>query len=292
MGIVNSEMLLFISLVKYFGVKLIVESGRANGYSTKIIAECFKKPEYKIYSVENNKYSPDVKISFEKLKKYENLILLFGDSFNIIPNLITEKCCILIDGPKGVRAISLAIELLKNPLTKAVFIHDLFKDYPHREDAEKIFSNYFFTDNKDYIEKFKSLDNHCWIVQRKCRKLKSWGPYRRRKKIMKSYGPTLAVFINSDNIYNIKHFNTLLKSIKQWKRSWSIKHFFNNFLTRFKRIIQFPFSYMYYEKRVKCKKQLNFNDLIKKWLDLFLFTIKTLYEKVYNIYKDLEDPLI
>jgi len=42
-GIFNSEMLLFISLVNYFGVNLIIESGRARGYSTQIIAEFFKK---------------------------------------------------------------------------------------------------------------------------------------------------------------------------------------------------------------------------------------------------------
>jgi len=34
-GIINSEMLLFVSLVKYFKVNLILGSGRANGQSNE-----------------------------------------------------------------------------------------------------------------------------------------------------------------------------------------------------------------------------------------------------------------
>lgn len=108
-GIFNSEMLLFISLTNYFGVKLIIESGRANGQSTKTIAEHFNKSDYRIYSIEYEKYSPDVKRSFNRLKQYKNVKFLFGDSFDLIPIIITEECCILIDGPKNIDAIRLAI---------------------------------------------------------------------------------------------------------------------------------------------------------------------------------------
>ena len=89
-GIFYSEMLLFVSLAKYFGVNLIIESGRARGQSTKIISECFKQPHYKIKSIESQKYSADVKVSYRRLKDYKNLKLIFGNSFDIIPKLITE----------------------------------------------------------------------------------------------------------------------------------------------------------------------------------------------------------
>jgi len=50
--------------------------------------------------------------------------LLFGDSNKLIPELINDKCCILIAGPKDMVAIKLCIECLKNPLVKAIFIHN------------------------------------------------------------------------------------------------------------------------------------------------------------------------
>jgi len=159
-GILNSEMLLMISLVKYLKLNLIIESGRGRGQSTKIIAESFKNPKYRIISIDYNKYNLNMKISFERLKKYKNLELLFGNSFDLIPNLITERCCILIDGPKGIDSIRLAIKLMNNPLVELIFIHDLPHDSILREHAEKIFNYHFFTDDSDYLKRFKHLDRY------------------------------------------------------------------------------------------------------------------------------------
>ena len=218
-GIYNSEMLLFVSLIKHFGVKLIIESGRARGQSTKVIGENFKDSDYKIFSIEYNKYSPDVRISKERLKNYTNVNLLFGDSFKILPTLIKDECCVLIDGPKRVAAIQLAIESLRNPLVKAVFIHDLYKDSPHRKVVEKFFNDYFFTDNKNYVNMFKHLDNNCWIEQRKYRETRTWSPYRRGKKKFKSYSSTLLVIFNSENAFNLKKLTNHKNEINLWKKT-------------------------------------------------------------------------
>ncbi len=272
-GITNSEMLLFISLVHYFRVKLIIESGRANGLSTKIIAENFKPPDFEFYSIENNKYSPDVKKSYEKLKNYRNIKLLFGDSNKLIPKLITEECCILIDGPKDDAAITLALECLKKPLVKAVFIHDLHKDSPHRKWVEKIFSNHFFTDDIDYIEKFKSLDKRVWIELRKYREYRAWKPYKRNKKKMKSYSATLSAIMNSNNCYDQKIYEEYLECLKNKKRAWKIKSLFENWPLRIKNIIQFPSFYIYYEKVIDRKVQLNFFNFLIEWAKRILSQI-------------------
>lgn len=267
-GIFNSEMLLFISLTNYFGVKLIIESGRANGQSTKVIAENFNKLEYKIYSIEYNRYSSDVKHSFNRLKQYKNVNLLFGDSFELLSKLITEKCCILIDGPKGTAAINLAIECLKDPLVKAVFIHDMSKDSPHRTWVEKIFLNCFFTDDNDYVNKFKILDKSCWNEHRKIRECRTCAPYRIGDKELKSYFATLSVILNSDNFYNpikYKEYLEYLKKLKSLKRSWKFKLLFDNWPVSIKIIIKFPISYIYYEKRIDKKKKLNLINLIVEW---------------------------
>ena len=283
-GIYNSEMLLFVSLIKHFGVNLIIESGRARGQSTKVIAENFKDSDYKIFSIEYNKYSSDVRISKEKLQNYKNINLLFGDSFKILPPLITEKCYVLIDGPKRVAAIQLAIESLKNPLVKAVFIHDLYKDSPHRKVAEKIFNDYFFTDNKNYVNIFKSLDINCWIEQRKYRETQSWGPYKRGKKKFKSYAPTLLVIFNSENAFNLKEFTNHINEIKLRKKSWKLKYILNGWPKRLSNILKFPSYYIYSEKVINHKENINLIDMMLKWVNRTYLNIRNLTKKRVSYY--------
>lgn len=281
-GIFNSEMLLFISLTHYFGVKLIIESGRARGQSTKIIAENFNKLEYKIYSIEYNRYSSDVKHSFNRLKQYKNVNLFFGDSFELIPNLITEKCCILIDGPKDTAAINLGIECLENPLVKAVFIHDMSKDSLHRIWVEKIFSNYFFTDDSDYVAKFKILDKPCWFEHRKLRECRTCAPYRIKNKVSKSYFATLSVIFNSNNFHNPNTYSEYLKYLdylKGLKKSWKIRFLIDNWPRRIKNIIQFPISYIYYEKRISRKKKLDLTNLMTEWTKVIFYQFRSMFKK-------------
>ena len=276
-GIFNSEMLLFVSLVNYFNVKLIIESGRANGQSTKIIAKYFNNPEYRIISIEYAKYNPDVKNSYKKLKNFKNLKLLFGDSFKLLPNLITEESCVLIDGPKGLSALKLALDCFKNPFVKAVLIHDMHKDSQYRNIAEKVFPNHFFTDDKDYVKAFRRIDKKNWIKLRKYRDFRSWGPYLRGNKKFKSYSSTLmAAFNYSDsNDINqfISHFN------KPPKFKLRIKNIFVGWRNRIKRLINFPFSYIFYEKIINHRKSLDLKHLIKCWFELAYREFKNMFIK-------------
>ena len=278
-GIINSEMLLFVSLVKYFNIKLIIESGRANGQSTKIIAKYFNNPEYRIISTEYTKYDPEVKNSYKKLKNYKNLTLLFGDSFNLIPNLITEECCILIDGPKGLNALKLALDCFKNPFIKAVLIHDLYKDSPYREIAEKMFPNHFFTDDKDYVKSFRRIDKKNWIEIRKYRDFRSWGPYRRGTKNFKSYSSTLMAAFNYLDSIDISQFISHSHSNKHLKSKWRIKNLIVGWRKRIKKLINFPFSYIFYEKTINHRKVLDLKHLIKCWFELAYNEFKIMFSK-------------
>lgn len=275
-GIFNSEMLLFISLCKYFDVKLIIESGRAIGQSTKIIAECFKGSKYKIYSIEKIKYSQDVKASFKRLKNYQNLNLLFNNSLELIPKLITEDCCILIDGPKE-QSIEFAIDLLKNPLVKVVCIHDIHKDSIRREEFESIFHNYFFTDELSYVEQFKHLDKACWLALRKFRKYQNWAPYRRDNKKMKSYFATLVSVFNSDKPVNLQYLNAHPKiQRKKERKSFHIKIFFKEWSEILRNIIGFPGYFIFYKKKFNKKQKINLKDLLLKWIHSIKEIIKPL----------------
>src|SRR2546430_8075143 len=65
-GIWESEMFLFYAAVKPFAPKQILESGRARGKSTLILARCF--PDARIVSVEYDRQSENAPAAEAKLK--------------------------------------------------------------------------------------------------------------------------------------------------------------------------------------------------------------------------------
>src|SRR5438093_3751278 len=70
-GIWESEMFLFYAAVKPFAPKQILESGRARGKSTLILARCF--PESRIISVEYERESENAPAAETKLKNQSNV---------------------------------------------------------------------------------------------------------------------------------------------------------------------------------------------------------------------------
>ena len=154
-GIWESEMFLFYAAVKPFGPKQILESGRARGKSTLILARCF--PDTRIVSVEYERESENAPAAEAKLKKESNVELLYGDSREILPQRLQAGDAVLIDGPKDFRALKLAIDLLRTGKPCAVFVHDFPPNSPHRKFAERNFPNAFFGDDP-LFSTFQGLD--------------------------------------------------------------------------------------------------------------------------------------
>src|SRR5438132_9686514 len=102
-GIWESEMFLFYAAVKPFAPKQILESGRARGKSTLILARCF--PESRIISVEYDRQSENAPAAEAKLENESNVDLLYGDSRAILPERLQTGDAVLIDGPKDFRAL-------------------------------------------------------------------------------------------------------------------------------------------------------------------------------------------
>src|SRR2546423_15387493 len=76
-GIWESEMFLFYAAIKPFAPKQILESGRARGKSTLILARAF--PESRITSVEYERESENAAAAEAKLKSCTNVELLYAD---------------------------------------------------------------------------------------------------------------------------------------------------------------------------------------------------------------------
>ena len=195
-GILNSEALLLATITAAMNVGLFVESGRARGYSTKLLADFFNhRSDLEIASIDFDKYSEDSQYSEKVLESYKNVSLIYGDTHKIISNLITEDCVVFIDGPKGDEALLLAANLLERKEVKAICIHDLHKNTFHRDICEIIFNNTFFSDDKDFVNLFSGLDQDCW----KKMDSESEAPYTRKGKKIESYGSTLAIIFNEKN---------------------------------------------------------------------------------------------
>lgn len=261
-GIMNSEMLFFCAMSDYFIVDSIIESGRARGISTEIIARYHrqKKPSIPFYSVELQKYTDDSLYAMHRLRsKYSNLHLLYGNALDLVPALCSRHntSVAIIDGPKGKYALQLASLLLINPGVKAVFIHDAHKDTEVRRAIEEIFPLNFSSDDDGFVREFQSMDAPCWEVYQHWEGYRNWGPYRRGDKEMSSYGPTLSMLVNTtegiDRTDEVREFFNL-PSMKQKSRLAKS--------TAIRSIIQFPprkwneipLFFKYYSSLIKPKQ--------------------------------------
>jgi len=154
-GIWESEMFLFYAAVKSFAPRQILESGRARGKSTLIMARCF--PNAQIVSVEYERESENAPAAEAKLKNEPNVQLLYGDSREILPERLQSNDAVLIDGPKDFRALKLAIDLLHTRKPCTVFIHDFPPNSPPRKFVERNFPGTWFGDDP-LFQRFQGLD--------------------------------------------------------------------------------------------------------------------------------------
>jgi hypothetical protein len=154
-GIWESEMFLFYAAVQPFAPAQVLESGRARGKSTLMLARSF--PTARIISVEFDSQSPLAAAAEEKLKPYSNVELLYGDSREILPQRLQTGDAVLIDGPKGFRALQLALRLLRTGKPCAVFVHDFPPGSAWRQFIERHWPEAFFGD-APLFQPFRALD--------------------------------------------------------------------------------------------------------------------------------------
>lgn len=206
-GILNSEMLLVCSMVLEQKIDVLIESGRFLGQSTEVLARFFSGKPLVIESIEifRDKNAQYVE---EKLRKYGNVILLYGDAQSLVPNLVRKhrgkNIAILFDGPKGLEAIRVfqkAIIVGRSDV-KLGFFHDMRKSTPEmptnsRDLFEHHFPHQFCTDDKEFVHSFEDLDVECQNHE--------WSPHKIAGKPIGSYGPTMGMVMPSQiDIENAK----------------------------------------------------------------------------------------
>jgi hypothetical protein len=185
-GIWFSEILFIFAFCEYFQSKLLLESGRARGQSTLCLSKLLPKTE--ILSIEHIKDSEDSLIAEERLKKQDNVKLVYGDSFESLKKIkFNTNFFMLIDGPKNKLAINLAKKILINEKCLGVFMHDCNKGGIERSFENEHKGISYFSDDEQFCERFKYLDINCYNEKRK--------PYMFSGLAQKSYGPTVGLFL-------------------------------------------------------------------------------------------------
>lgn len=196
-GIFGSEMALVIGLCRDMGVEVVIESGRARGQSTYLLAKYL--PGVTIHSVERYQ-DADAEFAYQRLRAFDTLRLWFGDGRKLVPQLVQvnvgKRIAILLDGPKGQPALDLLKECTISSDVVVGFIHDMRKvDHdqpaPFRIAAEKMFPGAFFTDDPAYVEATQHLDKPVWDIGA----ASNWRPFWIGGEYLGSYGPTLGVFV-------------------------------------------------------------------------------------------------
>jgi hypothetical protein len=219
-GILNSEMLFFVSLAEEMGVRRIIESGRARGQSTEVIARYFGG-EISFDSIERARNSPDVAVAEARLRELP-VNLHYGRAHQVISKILDDRpTAILLDGPKGLDALRLAVTLFARPNIRFVALHDASKNaQPTRALIEQFVPQFYASDDVRFCEEFEQLDTPCWAEHQKYDRYRGWGPYKRDSEVRLSYGPTLVCMVNEFTDEGLKAFALALASHDRSRRKW------------------------------------------------------------------------
>lgn len=194
-GILHSEMALVIHTCRRLGIQVIIESGRARGQSTYMLAKYL--PDVEVHSVELRDH-PDEQIARDRLVPFGNARLWNGNGNDLVPALAIasegKATAVLCDGPKGAAAVSILRECFKLPHVLVGFIHDMRRlDHggpsPHRADAIARLPSHAFSDDPRLVQAVSWMDAGI---------LEAGGPVGPKHEAeFGCYGPTLGVFLNN-----------------------------------------------------------------------------------------------
>jgi predicted O-methyltransferase YrrM len=155
-GILYSEMFFLSICARAAAPERILESGRARGQSTLLLATCF--PALTVLSLEHDPRSADVAVAAERLRGHANVDLQFGDATRVLPRVAQAGDVALIDGPKGWRGVRLALRLLAEGSVRMVFVHDVLPGTPERRFLEKWLPHALYSDDRRFAAIAHRLD--------------------------------------------------------------------------------------------------------------------------------------
>lgn len=190
-----SELLVVSAVVKALGCGALVESGRAWGFSTEVLARFFRE-DVPIHSFELMR-DEKARTVEDRLGSFGNVILNYGDSRldleTYVQDLSTRRVAVLIDGPKGRTAVDLARRLAGRDKVVVCFLHDAFIGSRTRARIHRRFERVLYSDHCQFVHGFSHLDETYQARYGGGSEEVRWRPYRKGNRRQESYGPTVAV---------------------------------------------------------------------------------------------------
>jgi len=171
-GVMFSEGFALVSLIRHLDIDLMIESGVAYGGSTEIMAQFTNKP---IMAIDTFDAYPDsYKYVKHRMSKYNNVILIQGDSHEKIPEILrsfkNKKIGLFIDGPKGMEAVEMAHKIyFGDDRIKFICIHDIKYRSSAATRCKQVFNDVIFTDEpRGYFSKVRGeIDSHMLSLNKK-----------------------------------------------------------------------------------------------------------------------------
>lgn len=166
-GVLVSEIFFIVATLGAFRPRQIIESGRAMGQSTLLLGRCF--PDTSVLSIEYDADHPDATVALKRLAGMANVSCLFGDARRLMPGLMLAGDVAVIDGPKELRAVKLAMDVLRGGGMSVVFIHDCYHGSAIRAFLQRHVPWAFFSDDPRFVSRYCHLDHDrgrmvdsCW----------------------------------------------------------------------------------------------------------------------------------
>jgi hypothetical protein len=127
-AIFSTEMVFFLATCESLGIGYIIESGRQDGYSSQILGEFARRTGVHVASIDYEEDKQRGRRCRERLAEYP-IDLRVGNAFELLGAMVDEAgpapIALLIDGPKGFGALSLAAAVAADPRIFLLAMHNL-----------------------------------------------------------------------------------------------------------------------------------------------------------------------
>lgn len=140
-AIFPTELVFFLASCEAIDVRYIVESGRQDGYSTRILGEFARRTGVFAASIDYEEDAERGRRCRARLAGYP-IDLRVGSAFELLGTMIRDApagpIALLIDGPKGFSAVSVTAAAAGNPKVALISLHNLDPGKGYRRVLEAV----------------------------------------------------------------------------------------------------------------------------------------------------------
>jgi hypothetical protein len=140
-AIFPTELVFFLASCQAIGVRYIIESGRQDGYSTRILGEFARRTGVLAASIDYEEDAERGRRCRARLAGYP-IDLRIGSAFELLGPMVRESpaapIALLIDGPKGFSAVSVTAAAAADPKVALISLHNLDPGKGYRRVLETV----------------------------------------------------------------------------------------------------------------------------------------------------------